>query len=338
MFVPDGDGFAVGDSGDDCNVLTQTGCYVGDKCTWVHAATTPAPFGHIACAPDGAAETDAACTYGPDGATGYDDCDRGDVCRADRCAVICDNQGGQPSCGSGFGCAWLAGLIDSAGFSVAGVCNHSCDPFADNDALGSGVRAGSACLGSEGCYWTGTAPTSFTCESAGPSTLVHRSIAQPTSNGCAQGYVPFVSGNVGSSEVDCVALCTPGNTYAGNPGTQYPSGQSPHGCNTTDARGTFAGEQCTYLWRLEADAGSNFVASTIDGVVGFCLDHTRYRYDSNHNGFLDGSDATWPDCATLPLTGSPNAADFGCVDATLAGTIRSHVLDVPLPAYITGPR
>jgi hypothetical protein len=41
-----------------------------------------------------------------------------------------------------------------------------------------------------------------------------------------------------------------------------------------------------------------------------------HRYDSNGNGRLDGSDATWPDCTTLPLG---SAAAFGCVDTATAG-------------------
>src|SRR5262245_38931909 len=65
-----------GSGGSDmtCNVLTQTGCNAGEKCTWIHDQTNPTPLGHIGCAPDGTAATGAACMYGADGPMGYDNC------------------------------------------------------------------------------------------------------------------------------------------------------------------------------------------------------------------------------------------------------------------------
>src|SRR5690349_13558887 len=41
-----------GSSGDPCNVLMQTGCANGEKCTWIVDQTMPQPLGHIGCAPD----------------------------------------------------------------------------------------------------------------------------------------------------------------------------------------------------------------------------------------------------------------------------------------------
>ena len=146
-------------------------------------------------------------------------------------------------------------------------------------------------------------------------------------------------------QVDCIAVCKPGNTYAGNPGTQYPAGQSPHTCSTTDARGTFDpatatnnGDHCTYSWRFEVDASGVLHRSPTSDTVGFCVDHSKYRYDSNGDGVIDSSDAVWPLCASL-ADGSA-AAQFGCVDTMHAGLPPSGVtglrpLDVRLPY---GPR
>ena len=239
--------------------------------------------------------------------------------------MICDDNGGIPSCPDGTACVDFQDVLAIGGQSIAGVCVQSCDPLVDNDFLGSGTL-GSSCGSGNGCYTNGTLPMAFVCAQELSQTLVHRSALAASdprvANVCAQGYVPILADDLGDSTLDCIAMCAPGDAYAGNPGTQFPTGQSPHGCNTTDARGTFAGDQCMYSWRFELD-GSNFIPSSTSNTVGFCIDHSRYRYDSNGDGMIDTGDATWPDCTMLPLVGSPNAADFGCI---------AHVLGAPLPA------
>src|ERR1700733_2876677 len=109
-----------------CNVLTQTGCTTGEKCTWLEdsagSGTEPA-LGHLGWAPGGTAATGAACTYGAPGATGYDNCVSGDVCSSAKCKTICDQAGGTPMCATGFACATYDGLFGPSGQAVAaGVC------------------------------------------------------------------------------------------------------------------------------------------------------------------------------------------------------------------------
>jgi hypothetical protein len=148
---------------------------------------------------------------------------------------------------------------------------------------------------------------------------VHRSVAaSDAANACAEGYEPLVHDATGSTTIVCVALCAPGDTYLGGP--QAPLGVVPHRCSATDARGSFGTrEHCMYVWALELDGSGNWLRSPSSDSVGVCIDHAQYRYDSNHDGVIDGSDATWPDCASLPLSGSDVvAADFGCVATTTA--------------------
>ena len=68
------------DASGPCNPLTQAGCSVGDKCTWLIDVLTPQHLGHIGCAPSGTGAVGDACSYGAPGATGYDTCEKGLVC------------------------------------------------------------------------------------------------------------------------------------------------------------------------------------------------------------------------------------------------------------------
>src|SRR5262245_33556835 len=52
--------------GGPCNILTQSGCAAGQKCTWIRASVSP-PLGQVGCAPAGTVATNAACSYGPTG-------------------------------------------------------------------------------------------------------------------------------------------------------------------------------------------------------------------------------------------------------------------------------
>ncbi len=63
--VPLPDGSTDSGSGAACNVLTQTGCVTGQKCTWVEDNNASPPLGHIGCVADGTVAVGGACTYGP---------------------------------------------------------------------------------------------------------------------------------------------------------------------------------------------------------------------------------------------------------------------------------
>ena len=204
-----------------------------------------------------------------------------------------------------------------------GACGPSCDPFADNDPLATGAHAGSACAATDGCYVAQLGAPGFACGPAGSASLVHGSAAAELANACASGYVPLVTFELGSSSVTCAALCVPGNAYAGNPNPQQSLGQAPHRCDAINAQGTFTGtESCVYAWRLG-------LVAPLGDAVGLCIDHATHRYDSNGDGVIDGSDATWPACTSMP---AGSAAAFGCVDTATASTPTSP-LDSELPTY-----
>lgn len=343
-----------------CNPLTQTGCNAGEKCTWLMDASTPQYVGHIGCAPDGTAALGATCMFGAPGATGYDNCVKGLICSNYRggsgvCRQICDNQGGAPMCPAGNVCNTYSGLFSTGDTTpaAAGMCDPGCSPLDDNDFDGSGTaltKTGTSCTGATvGCYGYpsfGTAPTTgwaCTNDINYNDNLRHRTqcteangCADPGPtvyvNSCNQGYLPLLRESTGVSTVICVAMCKPGNAYAGNPCTQYPAGQSPHACNNVDARGTFNtattttnGEHCVYSWYFEIDDQGNFLQSGTSDSVGFCYDHTKYLYDSNGD---NAPDAPLPPCASLQIksTGMDpsdpltyfGASDLGCVESKLA--------------------
>ncbi|HEX5058484.1 MAG TPA: hypothetical protein VFV99_03945 [Kofleriaceae bacterium] len=341
-----------------CNPLTQTGCNVGDKCTWLLDAVTPQYVGHIGCAPAGTANTGDACIYGAPGVTGYDGCKKGLVCGDYRggagvCKQICDNQGGSPACGANTSCVTYSGLFSTGSTTpaAAGVCDPSCDPLADNDFDGAGAltKTGTTCGSSAtvGCYGYpsfGTPPiTAWSCTSdinyleAQPAGFRHRVQCTETSgcadpgptlyvNSCNQGYLPLLRESTMVSTAVCVAMCKPHNCYLGSCGTNndFRLGDAPHRCNTSDAMGTFdtsaGGEHCRFIWSFEIDDNNTFLRSPSSDTVGFCFDHSKYLYDSNNDGTAD---TPLPPCATLPNgTGSGTsfgAADLGCVDTANAG-------------------
>jgi hypothetical protein len=336
-YCPSGPGITIVDAtydgpprdGDDitCNVITQTGCNSDQKCSWIYTGLLDAQVGRIGCIPSGDGAAGQSCAfhyvmYDANTAVSYDDCAKGDQCVDGVCQPICDATVGSPSsCDARHACALVDGVFEHHGHYAAGTCHAVCDPLADNDLLGSGTR-GSGCGSSEGCFGgpVDYAPNVFVCAAEAHPQLVHRSAcgSDCTSivnhGGCAQGYLPLLRDTTGSTQVDCVALCRPGNAYLGNPGAQEPAGQAPHRCVASDARGTFAAtEHCMYSWRLEID-GNGFHASPTDDSVGICVDHAAYG---------------WPDCAGLGLG---SAAEFGCVDSVTAGSdLPTTALDIRSP-------
>lgn len=324
-----------------CNPVSQVGCSLGEKCTWIVDQTTPQYVGHSGCVPDGTAAVGAACMYGAAGATGYDNCTRGAVCSAFAqpgsagvCEQICDNQGGIPMCNAMHGCVAEPPLFSTGATSpaAAGVCETACDPLTDNDFDGSGsalTRTGSACgsAADVGCYGlpsAGTPPmTVFTCmpERNYTRSLRHRAECTIVTgcadasdgsiyvNSCNQGYEPLLRESTSVSTAVCVAFCKPLDCYAGNCGSSNANrlGAAPHRCTTADAVGTFGSdEECEYLWAQELNAGQ-WLPSQYSDAVGICVDHAAYGL---------------PSCATLPLHGSGSGYDavkLGCVSSQTAG-------------------
>ena len=144
----------------------------------------------------------------------------------------------------------------------------------------------------------------------------------------------FFADAFGGTNVDCYAFCKPGDSYQGLTGTQAPNGVSPHRCNTTDALGAFGatpngtaasnGEHCMYSWFFEIDTAGALHKSPTSDTLGICVDHTKYRYDSNNDGQITPADAVWPPCAAMPLTATApaiGATDLACVTTTTGGVM-----------------
>jgi hypothetical protein len=340
-------------SGSDmtCNILTQTGCNAGEKCAWVRDQSSANPLGHLACAPDGSMPIGGACTYGPDGVMGYDNCAKGGVCLAStstpaasgKCSQICDQNGGTPMCQTGFACGLYSGLLEVGGMNVAGVCDPTCDPLADNDFDGSGsdTKTGTACAGTRGCYgFPGqSAPTHATCSGDGNNRNIGQRVACTVANGCAhdsthsylngcsQGYIPLYPDSEGSSQVDCISFCRPADCSSNaaigcinNGGGTLPN----QACTNLHHIGTFSqvnatnnADQCFYSWNFEYDSMQQHVPSPTSDSLGYCLDHSKYKYDSNGDG---SADTTWPACNAMDVGSNVtlDGAGFGCVSTVTA--------------------
>jgi hypothetical protein len=260
-------------------------------------------------------------------------------------------------CAAATSCQSFDGLFGQP--SAAGVCEPTCDPLADNDFLHNGTK-GPGCTATQGCYgYPGSStPTTWACTNEVNSMIVHRSACttangcassqgSPYLNGCAQGYEPLLYDTTGSMQVDCIALCKPADCYQGHCGTNSANlnGAAPHRCMPSDARGTFNvasatnnGDQCLYSWLFEIDSNGNHVVSPTSNTVGFCVDHSKYLYDSNNDGTPD---TAWPRCDTFtsPTYGGMQlgAGDFGCVSTTTAG-VPSAVTRGQPAALANSPR
>jgi hypothetical protein len=380
---PPGDGSGSNMMTGACSPLTQAGCNAGQKCSWVIDATTPMYVGHTGCVADGSAADGSACSYGSAGATGYDNCVKGEVCDAfntpgttGHCKQICDNQGGNPMCDSTHVCVWYARLF-STGMSTpaaAGACEPACNPLTDNDFDGSGsqTKSGTTCGSAvaAGCYGipsAGTPPaTGWSCggdlHTNPDKNLRHRAECTTATgcpdtdgtiyvNSCNQGYLPLFRESTAVSTTVCIAMCHPLDCYSGNcGGTGNPNsfGASPRRCKNPDivtgvgANPPTLHEECEYLWREEIDGSGNYLPSATSNTVGFCYDHSQYKYDPTGG---NNPTVTLPDCQNLQLHGldegsngdptMPNAyfgaVEFGCVSSTVAGLgsaigkVQNHV-------------
>lgn len=189
---------------------------------------------------------------------------------------------------------------------------------------------------------------------------------QPFSNTCSPGFLPIVQDDdAGSMSFVCASFCQIADCYMGNcGGAGDPNlvGGAPHRCNSTDSSGIFNsptpgsnatpinGDQCNAEWVSEVaqdGSGNLFIDGNAAGTksfwsdtVGYCLDHSKYYYDSNGDMMVDNTDARLPECDTIPMpgfgtgsgtgtagtagyctpaNGCVEAANFGCTTPTAAG-------------------
>lgn len=217
-----------------CNPLDQTGCDPGEKCTWVIDQDNPR-VGHIDCAPDGTVQAQGACTYGPAGPMGYDNCVAGTACSSGECKVICDQNEVSPLCPADYSCGLYENFFDQGGQTVAGVCDSHCDPLNQNTLATNQPACGSVdpTNPNKGCY-TSNGYRQFTCAPANNSTdlctgqpgcpadgmigVLHRvdnipprtnSAGRPYPNGCAPGYQAVFYAGPTEMVAMCTGLCAP---------------------------------------------------------------------------------------------------------------------------------
>ena len=325
----DGDDVAFVDAAIDgagpplaCNILTQTGCMAGEKCTWIRVSAGPSDaeqLGQVGCAPQGTVAVDGACSYGASGATtGFDNCVGGLICLASpatemasgSCRSMCSLADATLPCAAGFACGAYSKFFsnNSMDTPLAGVCDPTCNVLTQVRDSDGEEACGSTdpLMPNRGCYGFpsgSAAPTDFSCTGAGD--LGHREVVTPPiyTNSCLPGAIPMLRESSGSMQVVCIAPCAPLTINNTQP-AEARDGAEPHSCPQmplavgvmNPARATGAGERCQHLWFWE-DAAT--VLSAASNGVGFCVDFTRYEWDH------DQMPATPAEAWTLPETTTP---------------------------------
>jgi hypothetical protein len=212
---------------DKCNVLAQTGCAAGEKCTWfTDSVSGDTQTGHVDCAPSGPVALNGACKIGDGGATatGFDDCAKGLYCSGRVCKTVCDPAGNEPACGENLACAIYTNTFSNEGDPArAGVCDPTCNTLTQRLDGVTGA-AGEACGGTvmnnvptRGCYgfWDEAGRSRFSCARSGDPALTQDQVlpARRFINSCAAGFGGFLRKESGSMEAICSAFCGPGDVY-----------------------------------------------------------------------------------------------------------------------------
>ncbi len=343
-------------AGGTCNPLTQTGCAVGEKCTWIIDQASPT-IGHTGCAPDGTEPVGCACTRGTAGATGYDDCAKGSTCVSGTCKQICDDQGGAPMCGTGYACTGYQDVFDIGGTRVAGLCDATCDPLTQCTSVSptpTACGATNPAMPTRGCYGI----SSYSCAVAVVTSplLTDRMIPRGSSsgaaylNGCAPGFIPMFYSMTGSTQVLCTGFCAAleiDNTpaHAGNskgdasaPGKLPDKAQAFIGDATCDIgkKGSEATSTCKFIWPFLEDPNGGgilpeFQATGLVDKLGVCFATAHFLYDSNADAMPD---APYPACNTLPPRSAAtpgdfdDAADFGCQKLANSALVGPALQDI----------
>ncbi len=332
-----------------CNPLAPVGmqgCSAGHKCTWLVVRGAPEPFGKVSCVPDGVAERGRPCTVGAPGeATGFDDCQAGNICVAGACRDICGFGGGAAeACAAGASCVRVDYLWSTCGADpMYGVCYPSCDPVTQR------LPDGASCGAGRGCYLlVNSTTTTAVCANAG--TVGHGDVISGGvfANSCLPGLQPRRA-NPDDPTIECGALCAVRDVFVTDPDhadrgarplprpaaqvTNFAAegGATPFDCARAGAAppdDPIAGESCRYWWAREPFGG----LSPYSNAVGWCFAHTRFRFDSDDD-LID--DAPFPRCAAVsgadqvPPFASPPADDavsFWCkARPALLHTSMRHV-------------
>jgi hypothetical protein len=274
-----------------CNLLTQTGCVAGDKCTWIRGSEECGD--HVGCAPAGPVAVGGSCTWGADGATtGYDDCAQGAICSAEpdastgTCERMCSPWDATLPCPSGSACAVRAGLFSDEPNEtlLAGICEPTCNPLVQTRDSDGAPACGSPdpAHPTLGCFATFTSgPAVFTCGPAG--TLGHRDPGP--GSGCLPGTNPYIRESGTPEVIVCLAFCAPltvNNTQppeARDGAEPYSCPEMPRGTGVVGpvARADGADERCQHLWVWEGAAPP----SPAGNAYGICMDPTRFTWDDD---------------------------------------------------------
>lgn len=295
------DAFVFNPSACDPLAAAGTQCPAGQKCSWVDLGS----FGATGCVPAGPVALDGACTIGPEGNTGYDNCGEGMYCASGVCRPVCDLNGTSCSCVS------IDTVFANPGTApIAGVCGIDCNPLSQLTTVG-----GVACPGQQGCYPALNASMTTTmavCGRAGTVAIgdVISGIVYP--NSCVPGGVPRAV--QGTAQYECAAMCQPNDVYQNN-NVADEGGVAPYTCAAKGAAlpdDATAGESCRYWWSREPFSE----LSPFSNTLGWCFKHAAWTYDSDGDMV---NDAPYPRCidlttsdVVLPINGASDALYFFC--------------------------
>ncbi|MFZ5468600.1 MAG: hypothetical protein ACOZIN_04105 [Myxococcota bacterium] len=287
-----------------CNLVTNTGCNSGERCGWVQPTMSD---GGARCVPFGDAGLMASCTYGSEG---YDNCAGALICLGNKCLPPCEPSPG--TCPQHFACQRYS-FDDGAAGQEVGVCTPTCDPLSQQRNFDSAPACGSTNSTSPelGCY--GAPDRSFSCQRVIDPNKKHRDPAAASGstvaylNSCAPGYLPLLKRSSTSSEVVCIALCRPAESFLGS--SAQVQGVTPYSCPERGA--TAATEECRYWWMLESASTNTEHSNTL----GFCFDPSQYTYDHDKNATTP--EIAQPSCTTLAntdtdLDGTPDHRAWAC--------------------------
>jgi hypothetical protein len=346
------------DAGQVCNVLTNTGCATGEKCTWVRVSVGDTPalqLGQLACVPDGTVDVDGTCRYGAVGIqTGYDDCIGGNICLASRvtdqaqgvCREICGlsaEAAAQAPCPTDFSCVAYQKYFYNDPMNeqaLAGLCNPSCNPLTQDrfDGLpycGDPTPLDHTDTGSLACYGLPSdeidVASHFSCagivdqDPAIPGIQndnTHRANATPTClNCCAPGNAPLYYESESVMELRCFAYCDPANTNLDTPGNANGDPTTPPADPGAWTCNRMGADGATEECRyLWWFEGTGVPISTISDAYGFCWDYTKYTWDDD--GVSTTPEVAMPSCTTTERSnenGNTNRDGYwGCVDTATA--------------------
>lgn len=281
---------ATVDAATVCDPLTHAGCNADQRCTWVALSDTA---GELRCVPDGTVAEGAACTVGPNGPGGYDDCARGLVCTSGLCRTACA-LAGTSGCRATEACLPFIGVFEP---DTYGACVETCDPISQERPDGSSCGTG------RGCYVIfGPTETLMVCAPVGTVAIGADITGTTFANSCVPGAVPTPrptgTGNY------CTAFCTPVETSTAATGS--PGGVAPHSCGDVGQ----ASSECLFAWLRSPNPTPD---PRLDHF-GYCFDRAGWQIDTDGDGTRD---APWPSCTTLAPTdtdadGVAENVELGC--------------------------